>query len=225
MEIARRLWTGQPVDFSGRYFQLRGARINFPCRHNIEVHWAARGPKMLRLGGELADVVFLHGNPHSEIAEAVRHVRAGALEAQRKVRIHLALPIIYDQASFESGRLRTACRLVDLTEDARRRLDISTQLHSRIRELVLSSQLESAAQLVEPELVRQFVVDATDPESLRDLARTIASLNLDGFIVEISNPYLAATILPVAHQVIAKTMQLLKDQTTGSPQTYQGGVP
>ena len=44
---------------AGTGFTLREARLGFPARANLEIWLAGRGPRMLALGGEIADGVML----------------------------------------------------------------------------------------------------------------------------------------------------------------------
>lgn len=55
LEVLRALWTGDVVDYDGRYHQLRGARqMPVPLGH-IPIVIGGKGPKMLALVREFAD--------------------------------------------------------------------------------------------------------------------------------------------------------------------------
>lgn len=218
VEIARLLWTGLPVTYTGTHFQLRNARLGFKCRPDIEVHWAARGPKMLELGGQLADVIFLHGIPFSAIAPAVVRVRQAAETAGRRVRIHLAVSLAYDDHSLASARLRTAYRLVDLSEETRDKLGLPSELADEIARRVLKADLWAASELVNDVLLANFVIDVRQSGAIQDLASQIDSLQLDGLIVELPDPSSAHLALLAAKEAIDRLQVLLSTKHTENPE-------
>ncbi|QHC31825.1 LLM class flavin-dependent oxidoreductase [Streptomyces sp. HF10] len=55
--IVRALWEGGPVDFAGEHFTLRGAHLNpRPVQHGVPLVIGGRGPHLLRVAAEHADV-------------------------------------------------------------------------------------------------------------------------------------------------------------------------
>lgn len=72
------LMAGEPVQEDGAEIRIRWADQKVPLMY------AATGPRNLRLGGALADIVMLQVGTHADaIRWAVGHVRAGAEEAGR----------------------------------------------------------------------------------------------------------------------------------------------
>ncbi len=56
VEVVREILKGEPVDYSGHIFRLRGFSLGFkPPRHDIPIFLAAIGPANIRLAGEVAD--------------------------------------------------------------------------------------------------------------------------------------------------------------------------
>lgn len=53
--IIRQLWTGQTVNFSGKYYQVKQARLYDPPPQPIPIYIAATGPKSFRLAGQYGD--------------------------------------------------------------------------------------------------------------------------------------------------------------------------
>ncbi len=212
VEIARRLWQGGPVDYAGEHFRLAGARINFPCRPDIPVHWAARGPQMLALGGELADVVMLHGIPRFEIASTAGHVRRGADRAGRQVRLQYAVPLVYDERSRESARRRTVYRLVDSPEAVKTRLGLTPPQVDEMRRLITTQGPAAAAHLVSDEVLGHFVLDGTVEDYLGVLGPLFENLGLGGLTVEVSDPQEAEHVLPRAADLLARLRAGLGDR-------------
>jgi len=55
IDLIRQLWSGERIDFAGRYFKTTRARLyNAPARP-IPIYVAASGPKSMRLAGEKGD--------------------------------------------------------------------------------------------------------------------------------------------------------------------------
>lgn len=202
-EIARLLWQGAPVNYQGQHFQLKEARLNFPGRSDIELHWAARGPKMLALGGELADVVLLNGIPHFELENVVKHIRAGAKRAGgRKVQLQYAVPLAYDKASRESARMRTVYRLVDSAEHVKTKLGISPELNAEMRRQVTEKGPRAAAHLVSDEILQHYILEGEPNESVNTLQHLLKTYGLDGLTIEVHDLASATTLLPLAAEIV-----------------------
>ena len=203
MEIIRLLWQGEPVNYQGQHFQLKEAQLQFAVRPELELHWAARGPKMLALGGELANVIMLHGIPFFELAEVVAIARQAAHQAGRTVRLQYAVPLVYDKASLEGIRVRTAYRLVDSTEPVRKRIGITPELYNELRYLVTTKGAKAAARLVSDDVLSHYTLQGdvkSCAASLRELVRTYG---LDGLTFSISDFSKAQELLKYAADIIA----------------------
>lgn len=59
VEVVRRMWRGERVTFDGKVVHVHDAALDCPLPPPIRVLIAARGPRMLELAGELADIVHL----------------------------------------------------------------------------------------------------------------------------------------------------------------------
>lgn len=202
-EISRRLWQGGPATYEGDHFQVKEARLNFPARPSIELHWAARGPKMLSLGGELADVVMLHAIPRFELANVVASVRQGAAKAGRRVELMYAVPLVYDEASRETARMRTVYRLVDSTPQVKARLGLGPELEAGMRRLVTTQGPQAAAHLVSDEVLSHYVLEGDVAACAATLAELFRTHGLDGLTVEVPDPVQATVLLPRAAEVVA----------------------
>ena len=80
VRVTREVLAGQATTHDGGRYALRGARLRFPASRAIPVYIAATGPKMLALGGELAEGVYaLVGVHPAAVKYAVQQVRSGAV--------------------------------------------------------------------------------------------------------------------------------------------------
>lgn len=204
VEIARLLWKGVPVTYSGEFFNLKDARIAFECRPDIEVHWAARGPKMLELGGELADWNLLHGIPRFDLPQVVETVRKGAKKANRPLKLQYSAMIVYDETSRRLARARTAYRMLDSTDEVRSRLGITEERMAEIRRLVTTSGPSSAAHLISDDVLRNYAIEGTPGECADELRRMIADYQLSGITFEVNHFDHAEAILRFAAQILEK---------------------
>jgi probable F420-dependent oxidoreductase len=76
--LLRSCLSGEPVSFSGDYFDVRKFRLGVEMGERTpKIILGALGESMLRLGGELADGVLLNYLPASHVPTCVAHVRLG----------------------------------------------------------------------------------------------------------------------------------------------------
>jgi 5,10-methylenetetrahydromethanopterin reductase len=85
VRACRRLLAGETVTWRGDRFALEAAALRYYTeRRAIPIYVAATGPKMLELGGEVADGVFVHVGAHPRtVGFAQERVRDGARRAGR----------------------------------------------------------------------------------------------------------------------------------------------
>jgi 5,10-methylenetetrahydromethanopterin reductase len=202
-EIARLLWRGGPVDYQGQIFQIREAALNFPCRPDIELHWAARGPKMLALGGELADVIVLNGIPRFDLANVVAHIKQGAQSARREIQLQYAVPLVYDEASRETARMRTVYRLVDSAPHVKATLGVGPELAAEMRRLVTSKGPQAAAHLVSDAMLEHYVLEGSPGRCVTTLRHLFDTHGLDGLTIEVPDPRQSEILLHRAAEIIA----------------------
>ena len=82
--IVRRLLRGESVTHRGRVFRVHDAGLGEAApAEPVPIYIAALGPRMLELGGEVADGVLLNWTATEYLREAVEHVRRGAAKAGR----------------------------------------------------------------------------------------------------------------------------------------------
>ena len=112
--IIRQLSSG-PADFRGDYFCADGSELGWRI-DPPPIFLAARGPRMLELGGEIADGVIVHG-VHRDFIDYVRaRVARGAARAGRdagecQIAVMLDVEVDRDEAA-AINRLRPRCTLM-----------------------------------------------------------------------------------------------------------------
>jgi 5,10-methylenetetrahydromethanopterin reductase len=85
IKIMRSAFQSADLDFKGEYFKASGGRLAMPSKHRIPIYVAANGPKMLEVGGELADGVITQYADRQLMEKALSHVKIGAEKARRNI--------------------------------------------------------------------------------------------------------------------------------------------
>jgi 5,10-methylenetetrahydromethanopterin reductase len=76
--LLRLCLSGERVNFSGRFYQVKGFRLSVPLmERRPKIVLGALGPQMLELGGALADGVLLNYLPARHVPWCVEQVRRG----------------------------------------------------------------------------------------------------------------------------------------------------
>ena len=110
LDVFRRCWDGQPFDYEGAHFQVRGGGLRSPFgraarrrdrRHLLRWRVACGGA---RRSAAHADVYLLWGEPPEWVAERVTRMRALAAEQGRALRFGIRLHVIARDA--RGGRAR-----------------------------------------------------------------------------------------------------------------------
>ena len=78
VDIIRRLWRGETVQFEGKVFSIKGARLNYKPKRSPPVYMGAQGPKLLELSGAIADGVLINAAHPNDFKFAVEQIRKGA---------------------------------------------------------------------------------------------------------------------------------------------------
>jgi len=86
IEICRRIWRRERVDYRGKIFSLSGVRLGYkPLRESIPIHVAALRPQSLELTGEIADGWIPTLYPLDGIAAGRAHIARGTARAGRTI--------------------------------------------------------------------------------------------------------------------------------------------
>jgi alkanesulfonate monooxygenase len=110
LQIVRALWTGQPADFAGEFFDVRGARI-VPAPVWPDIYLGGSSPAAIEVAASAADVYLTWGEPPGAVAEKLDRVRERAKAAGRELRFGIRLHVIARDTSAEAWA--QARRLLD----------------------------------------------------------------------------------------------------------------
>ena len=93
LEVVRRLWTGDSVDFHGDFIQLEDAKLMDPPAWP-DVYLGGSSPAALEVAAKQADVYLTWGEPPEQVAEKLDRVRDAAARVGRELRFGIRLHAI-----------------------------------------------------------------------------------------------------------------------------------
>lgn len=196
----RGLFSGLSVTMECAGFELQEATLGF-ARPDIEIWLAGRGPKMLALGGELADGVMLDFIHKDTLGDYVQLVRGGRTRAAR---IAYSTMIITDDEAMADTKPHMTYRLVDSPPQVRHLLGISDHEIAAIRE-AMADGLVAAATLVRDEWVHPFVIAGTVEACARELTEMMTHHGIDEFLLPVLDLTHADNLMSVVAEVLAHT--------------------
>jgi alkanesulfonate monooxygenase len=94
LEIVRRLWDGETVDFGGEHLRVEGATIHRLPDPRPEIYFGGSSPAGIEVAAEHVDVYLTWGEPPAAVAEKIDRVRAAAAGRGREVRFGIRLHTI-----------------------------------------------------------------------------------------------------------------------------------
>ena len=177
IELARKLYSGDTVTFSGELFELRSATMSYAA-NDIEIWLAGRGPKMLELGGRVADGVMLDFLHKPDLGSDVERVRSGRAQA----RICYSTAVVTTDDDLEFVRPHMTYRLVDAPQPVKDALGLGEVDVARIR-AAMSGGLEAAAELVRDEWILPFVIAGSAAEAHDEVGRLGDRYGIEEFLL------------------------------------------
>ena len=200
---SRALWSGQVVDHDGVAGGFRRARLDYG-RPDIPIWLAGRGPRVMRLAGELADG-FIISFVHKELIGEHVAVIHGAADEHGRPRPKLCYRTILattDQTR-EVARAAVTFRLVDSPDQVKARIGLDARAEASIRQALAEGGPSTAARLVRDDWVDAFVISGTAGECRAELAALVAANGIDEFQVSVHDLDTAAEDLALAAEIIA----------------------
>ncbi len=112
IELIRLLWRGtEDVDYQGQVVSWQRGKLEFPCRPDIPIVIAARGPRLLEVAGEVADgAIVATGVTADGVAWAHDRVQAGERRAGRREGTVELLHMTYISIDADAARARQAVK-------------------------------------------------------------------------------------------------------------------
>jgi 5,10-methylenetetrahydromethanopterin reductase len=187
IEICRRLWSGEAVDFEGSRFRLDGAQLS-TGPHDIPIWVAARGERLLELTGRKADGVVLMAK--TDLADALEVVGRAGRPVSRLYLDRLA----FTPAMIEEAKSHYAYAILDSPPRMLHNLGIDEATVGAMREAFARGGPDAVAPLVSDEMVASYQIAGTRDSCESQLADLMERHRLDGFVLNVISPGLDANV-------------------------------
>ena len=109
LEVVRRVWSGETVDFAGEHLRVEGARLDQIPDPRPTIYFGGSSPAAGMVAARHADVYLTWGEPPAAVAEKVSWIRGLAAEQGRDIRFGIRMHTITrdtsEEAWAEAGRL------------------------------------------------------------------------------------------------------------------------
>jgi len=192
IELMRRLWTGEAVDFAGRHFQLENSRLGGEGPFRIPIFMAARGERLLRLAGEVADGVVLMAK--ADLGSALSIVEQGRLERQDWFSRFYLDRLAFTSEMIEEARLLYSYALFDSPDRVLANLGLDELAIWRLRQAMASGGPDAVAGLITTEMISAYQIAGPIDECERALKSLIAEHGIDTFMMNIISPGLERNV-------------------------------
>jgi 5,10-methylenetetrahydromethanopterin reductase len=220
VDVTRLLLSGRSVTYDGRHVHMRDARLDFPAARQVPIYIAARGPRLLELGGEVADGAIIGGFASTEgIAHAKAAIGRGLRRSGRTWRDLDLVSWLYTCVADDTETARRAVsRLVTTSLVTSRPIlgSLGLRLPTALRDCLDGSGWSVAAESIDEcshhlsdEILDAFSVAGTPEECARKLARVahsgvrelaMVALPAPGQSVELVARRLASEVLPAVRE-------------------------
>jgi 5,10-methylenetetrahydromethanopterin reductase len=181
----RALWAGETVDFEGQMVKFASASIPYH-RPGIEIWLAGRGPKMLTMGGELADGVALDSLLKESLPEWVELVRKGSEISDNQPKVCFSTMVVTTDVALEEARPHMTYRLVNQPAAIRKQIGLSDEETDAIHK-AMAGGLEAAGKLVKDEWMEPFVIMGSVDECVKEVREICTTNGISEFMVPILN--------------------------------------
>ncbi len=192
VETLRRLFAGERVDHDGHAFSFNNAHLEY-ARPEIPIFMAGRGPRMTRLGGQLADGFNLSYIHKSLLGEHVLALREAA--GDRPFLVTYSTMVATNEADIEVARAQLSFRLVDSPDSVKELIGMTPDHTDAIRASLAQGGPSLAAQHVDDEWIRSFVITGTDAECATELVALLTENKIDEFQLPVLSTGDAAALI------------------------------
>jgi alkanesulfonate monooxygenase len=218
LAIVRGAWSGDPFDFAGEHYQVRGATVMRPPDPPPGIYFGGSSPAAGPVAARHVDVYLTWGEPPAQVAEKIGWMRRLAEAEGRELRFGIRLHVITRdteaEAWAEAGRLlsyldqaeiefaqRILAKSESVGQERMLALHAGYQPGGSVRELEIYPHLWSGVGLVRGGAGTALV---GSHEQVADLIEEYAALGIEEFILS-GYPHLEEAywfgegVLPVLH--------------------------
>ena len=121
IEVLHRAWSGEEVNFSGRFYQTRGLRLEPRPGASLEIWQGGQSPAAIEMAARHSDWMFLNGGTPEKISGIIEKVRARATALGRRVRFAVyAIPLCRTTEAEAEAEIAKMLEAIDPAIIARR---------------------------------------------------------------------------------------------------------
>jgi 5,10-methylenetetrahydromethanopterin reductase len=211
IQIVRALTSGAKHDLQGSQFSLRGAQLQIPVQP-VAIWMMGRGPKMIRLSGECANVTVMTSRVGSNAARAA--AQRGAAQGGRPLELAYLGNLAFDPGIMERMRPHYTYVLPDTPRAALDELGLSPEWVAELQRTREAEGVEAAARLIGDDLLRRMMVAGTPDECAADIQRLAEAENYRHFILPVmslENSY-AVPLIQQAAEIYRRAGQGWREQ-------------
>ncbi|HBG75227.1 MAG: hypothetical protein A2X25_12750 [Chloroflexi bacterium GWB2_49_20] len=206
IQISRALFKNEAVNFDGELFHLKGARID-SGRSDIEIWMAARGPKMIALGGEMADGILVDFIHKDFLQDFIDQIQVGAKISGKKPKICYSTMIVTNERALEEVRPLMFYRLLEPPQNVREAIHLTQEDTESLRREAARGGLLAAGKLIKDEWVEPFVFMGSIEKCATELTQFIKKYKIDEFML----PIMGVESAPEIMSDVAKVMTLVNN--------------
>lgn len=179
VEIIRKLWAGEVVNFTGDVFHLSNARLSFKPSVPIPIYIGAQGPKMLELAGAIGNGVLINASHPKDFEYAIRYIRDGAARAGRRIEeidvaAYAALSVDEDAIKArEAARSVVAFIVAGAPDNVLERHGIKKEEVEVVRGALAKGDIPRASKAVSDASLEAFSISGTPEECISKIEQLL----------------------------------------------------
>ncbi len=198
---SRALFKGETLSYKGETVQYNQAKLSY-TRPDIEIWLAGRGPKLLTLGGEVADGVVLSFVLKDQFQLWLDLIQTGAKISGNKPRVCFSTPIIISAKTLEETKPHMTYRLINISPDVRKKIGITEEEISSIREVITCNGIIEAGKMVKDSWLKPFVIMGSLEECKTELVKLFKRYDISEIQIPLFNASSAQRVMIEAQQVL-----------------------
>jgi len=186
VDTLKKLWAGEAVTIKSELMNLDNFSLGLKKAIDIPIFLGVRGPKMLKLVGEVADGAVLSG-PIDYLKDAVKRINRSAEETGREADEIEKVAWLPTIPTFKGGKESLAKRVValvvaDMPQQVIDILDVDKERVDRLRAAVAESGPDAGIPHVDQELIDMFSISG-NKEHMVDRFELLAEIGLTEVVV------------------------------------------
>lgn len=211
IQIIRALQSGKKSDLEGKVFGLSGAELRFPARP-MEIWVMGRGPRMLHLSGEMADVTVVTG--HMGVDSVFELLAAGAASAGRELRLAYLGRMAFSQEIVDNMRPHFTYVLPDSPSEVWARIGRSVEWIAELRRVREEEGAEAASAMITDDILGQLTVSGTPEQCVDSVCGLVRDRGYEHFILPVMslNPDYALPLMEQSVRVYESARRKLKEE-------------